>query len=47
MKITLSIGDDLVVTGELYDNPVAEQVAELLPLEAGFDDFHDRRTTRC
>lgn len=42
MHITLRIGDDLVVAGELYDNPVAEQVAGLLPFEAGFDDFHDQ-----
>lgn len=41
MKIALSIGDKLVA-GELYDNPVADQVAELLPLEAAFDDFHDQ-----
>lgn len=41
MKITLSTGDDLAA-GELYDNPVASQVAELLPLEAAFDDFHDQ-----
>ena len=40
-KITLRIGDHLVA-GELYDNPVADQVAELLPLEAAFDDFHDQ-----
>lgn len=39
MRITLRIGADLVA-GELYDNPVADQVAELLPLEADFDDFH-------
>lgn len=42
MKITLHIGDNLVVDGELYNNPVADQVAELLPLEATFDDFHDQ-----
>lgn len=41
MKITLRVGDDLV-TGELYDNPVADQIAELLPFEARFDDFHDQ-----
>lgn len=41
MKIMLRIGDDLVAA-ELYDNPVADQVAELLPLEAAFDDFHDQ-----
>lgn len=41
MKITLRIGHELVA-GELYDNPVADQVAELLPLEAAFDDFHDQ-----
>ncbi|WP_018155486.1 cyclophilin-like fold protein [Demetria terragena] len=41
MRITLCIGDDLVVEGELYDNPVAGQFGELLPFEAGFDDFHD------
>lgn len=41
MKITLRIADDLVV-GELYDNPVAEQIATLLPFEADFDDFHDQ-----
>ncbi|WP_309130984.1 cyclophilin-like fold protein [Brevibacterium sp.] len=41
MKITLHLGDDLVA-GELYDNPVADQVAELLPLKAAFDDFHDQ-----
>ena len=41
MKITLRIGDDLVA-GELYDNPVADQIAALLPFEAGFDDFHDQ-----
>lgn len=41
MKITLRIGDDLV-DGELYDNPVAGQIAALLPFEAGFDDFHDQ-----
>ncbi|MFF4082724.1 cyclophilin-like fold protein [Streptomyces sp. NPDC001777] len=39
MKIVLRIGDDLVA-GELYDNPVADQVADLLPFAAGFDDFH-------
>ena len=39
MKITLRISDRLVA-GELYDNPVADQVAELLPLEPAFDDFH-------
>lgn len=42
MKITLSIGDDLIVTAELYDNPVAEQVAGLLPFEARFNDFHEQ-----
>lgn len=41
MKITLRIGDDLIA-GELYDNPVADQAAELLPFEAEFDDFHDQ-----
>jgi hypothetical protein len=41
MEITLRIGDDLV-TGELYDNPVADQIVALLPFEAGFDDFHDQ-----
>ncbi len=41
MKITLRIGDDLV-TGDLYDNPVADQVAAILPFAAGFDDFHDQ-----
>lgn len=41
MKITLRIGEDLVA-GELYDNPVADQVVDLLPLEAEFDDFHDQ-----
>lgn len=30
MKITLRIGDD-VVAGELYDDPVADQLVELLP----------------
>lgn len=39
MKITLRIGDDLAA-GELYDNPVAHQIAELLPFEAAYDDFH-------
>lgn len=41
MKITLRIGNDLVA-GELYDNPVADQVGGLLPFEAAFDDFHDQ-----
>lgn len=41
MKITLRIGVDLVA-GELYDNPVADQIAALLPFEADFDDFHDQ-----
>ncbi|MBD7956435.1 hypothetical protein H9651_02155 [Microbacterium sp. Sa4CUA7] len=41
MRITLSIGDELVA-GELYDNPVADQIAELMPFEAAFDDFHDQ-----
>lgn len=41
MKITLHIGDHLV-TGELFANPVADQIAALLPFEAGFDDFHDQ-----
>ncbi|WP_169250922.1 cyclophilin-like fold protein [Brevibacterium sp. 'Marine'] len=43
MKITLNIGDDQV-SDELYDNPVADQIAELLPMEADFDDFHDHET---
>jgi len=42
MKIVLSIGGDAIADGELYDNPVAHQLAELLPFEAGFDDFHDQ-----
>ena len=41
MKITLRIGDDSV-SGKLYDNPVADQIAELLPFEADFDDFHEQ-----
>lgn len=41
MKINLQIGTDLI-DGELYDNPVALQVAELLPFEAAFTDFHDQ-----
>jgi len=41
MKIILNI-DGHVVTGELYNNPVADQVAELLPLDTEFDDFHDQ-----
>src|SRR5215212_9265356 len=41
VKITLRIGDDLVA-GELYHNPVADQIAELLPFEARFNDFHDQ-----
>ncbi|SIO84961.1 cyclophilin-like fold protein [Nocardiopsis sp. JB363] len=41
MKITLHIGDELVA-GELYDNPVADQITALLPFEADFDDFHDQ-----
>jgi hypothetical protein len=41
VKITLGIGNHRVA-GELYDNPVADQVAELLPFEAAFDDFHDQ-----
>lgn len=41
MRIDLRIGEDLVA-GELYDNPVADQIAALLPFEAGFDDFHDQ-----
>lgn len=41
MKITLRVGNHLVA-GELYDNVVADQIAELLPFEAGFDDFHDQ-----
>lgn len=40
MRVTLRIGRDLA-TGELYDNPVADQIAALLPFEATFDDFHD------
>lgn len=38
MKIDLEIGNDRV-TGEFYDNPVATQIADLLPLEAEFNDF--------
>ncbi|WP_018763325.1 cyclophilin-like fold protein [Arthrobacter sp. 135MFCol5.1] len=41
MKITMRVGDH-IVAGELYDNPVADQIAELLPLDAAFDDFHDQ-----
>lgn len=39
MRITLRIDGDLTAA-ELYDNPVADQIAALLPLEAGFEDFH-------
>lgn len=41
MKITLRFDHDLA-DGELYDNPVADQIAALLPFEAGFEDFHDQ-----
>ncbi|WP_043650975.1 cyclophilin-like fold protein [Cellulosimicrobium cellulans] len=41
MKIILRLGDELI-PGELYDNPVADQIAEMLPFEAAFDDFHDQ-----
>ena len=39
MKIQLTI-DGAPVEGELYDQPVAHQLAEILPLALDFDDFN-------
>lgn len=41
MRITLGIGERLIA-GELYENPVAQQIAALLPFSALFEDFHDQ-----
>lgn len=38
MNIELHIGPEKY-TGELYDNPVADQIARKLPWEADFSDF--------
>lgn len=39
MQIELTINDTLV-TGDLYDHPVARELFELLPLELTFNDFN-------
>lgn len=38
-RIELTI-DGQTVEGQLYDNPVAEQLAQLFPLELSFRDFN-------
>ena len=40
MNIDLTI-DGRTVSGELFDNPVAQQLGDLLPLTLAFDDFND------
>jgi len=39
MQIELTINDTLV-TGDLYDHPVARELFDLLPLELVFNDFN-------
>lgn len=39
MKIELTI-NDATIEGELYDHPVARELAEMLPLTLTFDDFN-------
>lgn len=41
MKIELTIAETLV-EAELYDHPVASELAGLLPLELVFHDFHQQ-----
>ena len=40
MNIELTI-DDRTVSGELFENPVARQLGDLLPLTLTFDDYND------
>ncbi|UYO97247.1 cyclophilin-like fold protein [Microbacterium sp. M28] len=40
MRIELII-DGRIAEGELFENPVARQLGELLPLTLPFDDFND------
>ncbi len=39
MRIELTI-NGARVEGELYDHPVADELAAMLPLELTFSDFH-------
>lgn len=41
MKIELTIGDTRVA-GELYEHPVASELAQLLPLDLVFNDFNQQ-----
>lgn len=41
MKIVLTIAET-IIEAELYDHPVARELAGLLPLELIFNDFHQQ-----